>query len=530
MDFRDDLELHLKAGVSAIYVESSERVRFHAKIEQCCKKTKKALCYWNAIVGLYWTIKPDEMSKNDLGDSDLSDFINVVRCLAKGDLENTVCVLELADSYLQNDGVTEQFAVMLQCLPLLNSHVVILSPVLNIPKILEREFAVLDLPLPERGDIKILLNDIAGKYEISNPDDANPILDAVRGLGTTEIRNAFAKAAVQHRRITAEEIPFLIAEKEQIIRKTGYLTFVRTDEKMESVGGLENLKDWLKVRKHAFGKKARDAQLNVPKGVLLLGVPGTGKSLCAKAVAREWKMPLLRLDMGSIFSSGVGDSEANMRNAIKTAEGLDPCVLWIDEIEKGMSGGAGGELDGGTSMRVFGSFLTWMQEKQKEVFVFATANNIERLPPEMLRKGRFDEIFFVDLPGNEEREKIFKIHLSRKKQTLKLPDDLVKKTEGFSGSEIETIVNEAMFASYESARKDDKTPRVYVEHLLDEIKNITPLSATMKETIGDLRKWAKNRCRMASNSDEKPMAQNICISVSLRTEKNNPFIDEEENK
>ena len=528
MDFRNDLELHLNAGVSAIYVESSEWMRFHAEIEECCEETKKALCYWNPMVGLYWTIKPDEMSKNDLGDSDLSDFINVVKCLAKGDLKNTVCVLELADFYLQDNDATELFAAMLRSLPH-DSHVVILSPILNIPKILEREFAVLDLPLPERGDIRILLKDVAGKYNISNFDDANPILDAVRGLGTTEIRNAFAKAVVQYKRITAEEISFLITEKEQIIRKTGYLTFVRTDEKMDSVGGLENLKDWLKARKHAFGKKARKALLNAPKGVLLLGVPGTGKSLCAKAVAREWKMPLLRLDMGSIFSSGVGDSEANMRNAIKTAEGLAPCVLWIDEIEKGVSGGTGGELDGGTSTRVFGSFLTWMQEKQKEVFVFATANNIARLPPEMLRKGRFDEIFFVDLPDKKERKKIFNIHLSRKGQEINLPDELIKVTEGFSGSEIETIVNEALFVSYDSGHKDDELPIVTTQSLFDERENITPLSATMKETISDLRKWAKNRCRMASNSDEKPVAQNK-IGVSLRTEGDNPFINKEGNK
>ena len=530
MAFLDDIELHLKAGVSAIYVESSEWGRFHADIEECCTKVDKTLCCWNKMDHLSYIIKPREESNNDLSDVDLNDFdlsefTNVLKYLAKGGLKDTVCVLELVDSHLQDAEAAEQFAVMLRKLPLHKSHVVILSPVLNIPKILEREFAVLDLSLPGRGDIRTLLTNEAKKYKISSPDDANPILDAVRGLGATEIRNAFAKAAVQYGGITAEEIPFLIAEKEQIIRKTGYLTFVRTDEKMDSVGGLIELKKWLRTRKHAFGKKAREAKLNAPKGVLLLGVPGTGKSLCAKAVAREWKMPLLRLDMGSIFSSGVGDSEANMRNAIKTAEGLAPCVLWIDEIEKGVSGSTGGELDGGTSMRVFGSFLTWMQEKQKEVFVFATANNIARLPPEMLRKGRFDEIFFVDLPGTEERKKIFKIHLSRKRQTLESIDidKLARETEGFSGSEIETIVNEALFTSYESVHKGGKTPVVSETNLLEEKSKITPLSATMKETIGDLRKWAKSRCRKASDSNEEPKAKNLNIGVSLRTEMYNPF-------
>ena len=526
MAFRNDLELNLQAGVPAIYVESSEWRRFDEDIRHCCKSSKKHLCRWNAMDGLCY------IDSERPSDDDLKDFTNVLDYLAKGSLENTVYVLELADSYLQDAGIAEQFAAMLRNLRKHQnkSHVIMVSPVLNIPKVLEREFAVLNLPLPGRDDIRVSLSDVAKDYGILNPDDANPILDAVRGLGATEIRNAFAKAAVQYKRITAEEIPFLIDEKEQIIRKTGYLTFVRTDEKMDSVGGLINLKKWLRTRKHAFGEKARDAKLNAPKGVLLLGVPGTGKSLCAKVVAREWKMPLLRLDMGSIFSSGVGDSEANMRNAIKTAEGLAPCVLWIDEIEKGVSGGTGGELDGGTSMRVFGSFLTWMQEKQKEVFVFATANNISRLPPEMLRKGRFDEIFFVDLPDSEERKQIFEIHLRRKAQMTNLDDDLVAETDGFSGSEIETIVNEAMFASYESAHQDGKTPEVSTQSLRDAKSHITPLSATMEEEIGKLRKWAKSRCRMASDSSEKSTVQKSDVSVSLSAEANVPSIMKEENK
>lgn len=503
MKFHNDLKLHLEAGVSAIYVETSEWQRFYENAGECCRKVNKQLYRWNSMDGLY--NETENSSENDSSNSDLKVFHNVLGHLATGELKDAVCVLELAGSYLQDDETAEQFAaVVFRSLRSYNNHVIILSPVLNIPKILEREFAVLDLPLPGRHDIQNILHEVAEEHEIDNPEDANLIKDAVRGLGETEIRNAFAKVAVDNKKITAEEIPKLVTEKEQIIRKTGYLTFVHTGkgENMNSVGGLKDLKKWLQKRKHAFGEEARKAKLNAPKGVLLLGVPGTGKSLCAKAVAQTWKKPLLRLDMGSIFSSLIGDSEANMRNAIKTAEGLAPCVLWVDEIEKGVSGGTGGQLDGGTSMRVFGSFLTWMQEKQKEVFVFATANNIKHLPPEMLRKGRFDEIFFVDLPNKVERSKIFDIHLDSKRQDFTLPDHLVNDTEGFSGSEIETIINEALFTSYDNGDKDGKIPKITVQNLLDAKNEIKPLSVTMKEQIDNLREWAKSHCRMASKSDE----------------------------
>ena len=517
MVFYNELKTHLEAGVSAIYVESSEWMRFRAKIIECCQDTDKKLYFWNPMDGL------QKFNGNNSGEH--KDFMEILSWLNKDMDNDTVCVLEMADSYLKDSGIVAMFAAVLRTIRNKKSHVIMLSPMLELPKILEKEFSVLDFALPGRYDIGILLNNIKDKHGI-HCDNATPILDAVRGLGTTEIYNAFSKVAVNCKKITAEEIPHLVKEKEQIIRKSGYLNFIRTDDKMDSVGGLECLKKWLHLRKNVFGEKARDAKLNAPKGVLLLGIPGTGKSLCAKAVAREWQMPLLRLDMGSIFSSGVGDSEANMRNAIKVAEGLEPCVLWIDEIEKGISGGAGasGELDGGTSVRVFGSLLTWMQEKKKEVFIFATANNISRLPSEMLRKGRFDEIFFVDLPNDEARKNIFNIHLKNKEQETKVTDELIKKTNGFSGSEIEAIVNEALFMSYEN----EKTPIISVQNLLDATEGIIPLSTTMKENISNLRQWAKNRCRMADEGT--PPSINVSNdNVRLPMENENWFIVKEEN-
>lgn len=512
MAFYNDLKLHLQAGVPAIYVESSEWEMFRRAARGVCAELRKSLYSWDE---LNFLVKLGAEPKNDESQAEPAKFADVLAWLAGEAPKGAVCVFESVQSYWQSEAsdIPALIAAVTRTLSVQNKHIIMTSPIMKMPKILEKEFAVLDLPLPDRGDIRAQLKGIASKYRISDPDDANQILDAVRGLGATEIRNAFAKAAVQHKKITAEEIPFLIDEKEQIIRKSGHLTFVRTDEEMDSVGGLEKLKDWLRLRKHAFGEQARAAKLNAPKGVLLLGVPGTGKSLCAKAVAREWQKPLLRLDMGRIFSSGVGDSEANMRNAIKTAEGLAPCVLWIDEIEKGVSSGAGGELDGGTSARVFGSFLTWMQEKQKEVFVFATANNISRLPPEMLRKGRFDEIFFVDLPDTKARKEIFNIHLRRKNQDADASDELLGETEGFSGSEIEAVVNEALFHSY----KPGQNPVVRADFLLAAAKEITPLSSTMEYTIDKLRQWAKHRCRTASGG-ESPKVPPAKGGVLLRTE------------
>ena len=245
-------------------------------------------------------------------------------------------------------------------------------------------------------------------------------------------------------------------------------------------------------------KNARDFGLQEPKGLLLLGVPGCGKSLTAKTIASFWNMPLLRLDIGKVFQGLVGSSEDNIRKAIATAEAVAPCVLWIDEIEKGLSGvQSSGATDGGVTSRIFSTILTWMQEKMSPVFVVATANNINLLPPELLRKGRFDEIFFVDLPNEEERKKIFEIHLVKKRQNPQsFPMEMLsKKTEGFNGAEIEECIKEAMFAAYV---ENPETPVLKASHLMDSINKTVPLSTTMKEQISALRLWASTRAKNAS--------------------------------
>jgi SpoVK/Ycf46/Vps4 family AAA+-type ATPase len=292
---------------------------------------------------------------------------------------------------------------------------------------------------------------------------------------------------------------------------------------MTDVGGLSNLKDWLVKRGRGFDKGAKDFGLTYPRGILLLGIPGTGKSLTAKAIGNEWHFPLLRLDMGKIFGGIVGESEKNIREALNIAEAIAPSILWIDEIEKGMSGiSSSGNTDGGTTARVLGTFLTWMQEKTKPVFVVATANDISQLPPELLRKGRVDEIFFVDLPTEKEREEIIKIHLTkknRKPEKFKI-QELAKQSKGFSGAELEEVVKEALFQAY------DEEKEITDGHISAAIDKTFPLSRTMHETIEKMRKWAESRAVLASDKNtEKFDTEAIKDIPKLKQETySNPFI------
>uniref|UniRef100_A0A2B4S1S9 Uncharacterized AAA domain-containing protein ycf46 n=1 Tax=Stylophora pistillata TaxID=50429 RepID=A0A2B4S1S9_STYPI len=509
MAFYNQLKTHIQAKVPCIYIETTERLRLQAELKNCCKEENLEIQFWNEFDGIDGEHK--------------EDFKRVLEDLnSKDELKYDVTVFESADLLDQPDNinVVRSLAILLYKMREKKHQIIIVASSWNIPNFIQNEIAVLDFPLPNKEDIKTLLQEAEQNFKI-DVDNSNTILETVRGLGTTAIRNAFAKVAIESQKITTEEIEQLVAEKEQIIRKSGYLEFIKTQQEMSAIGGLEKLKQWLENRKVAFGSKARENKLSTPKGLLLLGIPGTGKSLCAKVVSKIWQKPLLRLDMGRIFGGLVGESESNMRQAIKVAESLEPCVLWIDEIEKGLSGGTGGERDGGTSTRVFGSLLTWMQEKQKEVFIFATANDVSKLPPELLRKGRFDEIFFVDLPDKKARKEIFKIHLQRKEQSYQPTEEILKKTEGFSGAEIEAIIDEACFLAYNEKKEDNN---INAQNLIDALENIVPLSITMKETIENLRKWADKRCRKASDA-EPPEIRNDKDTPTLKQEIN--FISEQ---
>jgi SpoVK/Ycf46/Vps4 family AAA+-type ATPase len=327
-------------------------------------------------------------------------------------------------------------------------------------------------------------------------DGRERLLQASLGLTLGEAENVFAKIIVKGERLSGDDVDDVFAEKQQIIRKSGLLEYYATSESFANVGGLTVLKDWLNKRALAFSSEAREFGLPPPKGILMLGVQGCGKSLCAKAVSTQWKLPLLRFDMGRMFGSLVGSSEENVRRAIAVAESVAPTILWVDEIDKAFAGSQGsGAVDGGTTARVFGTFLTWLSEKSAPVFVVATANDISQLPPELLRKGRLDEIFFVDLPSREERMEIFRIHIGKRGREASHFDlsSFADASVNFSGAEIEEAINSALYDAF-YAREQLKTA-----HILTALGQTVPLAKTMDDQIGNLRVWAQGRARNASN-------------------------------
>ncbi|WP_353650584.1 AAA family ATPase [Nakamurella sp. A5-74] len=391
---------------------------------------------------------------------------------------------------------------------------VLVSSVPNIPAELEALVTHLDYPLPDEPFLRGLLqrmitrNTESGSVRSELTDeDAERLAAAAVGLTAFEAENAFARAMVVDGTLTAADVSVVAEEKGQIIRKSGVLELVSSTVKLEDIGGLGNLKTWLTKRNGSWLAEARSYGLPAPKGVLMTGVPGCGKSLTAKAMSSAWGLPLIRLDIGRVFGGLVGASEQNMRTAIRTAEAVAPCVLWIDEIEKGFASGASGSGDSGTSARVFGTFLSWMQEKKAAVFVMATANNISLLPPEFLRKGRFDEIFFVDLPTASERRDIFGLHLRARLAAgpalgeLPISEELLgalaAETEGFSGAEIEQVAISACFDAFAGRRP------LQPDDLHREIANTVPLSVTQSEEITALRRWADVRAVAASASQDR---------------------------
>lgn len=389
-------------------------------------------------------------------------------------------------------------------------NIFFIAPEAIIPETLQKDITICDFPLPTLEEIKKKLDSMLAqnkrvKTETLTPEAKEKLCKAALGLTMQEAENAFALAMVNDGKVDENDINIIMDEKMQVIKKTGILEFVRTNFTIDDIGGLDNLKSWLLKRNNSWSEKAKKYSLPAPKGVLITGVPGCGKSLTAKAMSAIWKLPLLRLDLGKIFSGLVGSSEENMRRAIATAEAVAPSILWVDEIEKGLSGVNSGN-DSGVSSRIFGQFLTWMQEKEAPVFVIATANNISNLPPELLRKGRFDEIFFVDIPTFNERIEIFKLHLKKRLKNKEIAGEitidntllqkLASMTEGFIGAEIEQVVISALYEAFFENRA------LTFNDLEKTIKNTVPLSTTQKEQILTLRAWANVRAVAATKKED----------------------------
>src|SRR6266496_2800673 len=503
MSFAQELETLVRARYPILYVVSAEEARVQQLIVGIAQRRQKKVFEWSFSTGVVpaGTSIQSQKHRNAPTKDPLLALDQVI-----DQVEPALFVFKDFHPFLTKNN----FAVIRKlkeiALQLKNSFktIILVSPVLEIPAELEKEMTMLNFPLPTRDDLAGLLDKIIEdvkqfKQVKIDLDEAGRerLLQAALGLTLGEAENVFAKIIVKDERLSGEDVNEVFAEKQQIIRKSGLLEYYSTNETFSNVGGLAVLKDWLQKRALAFTDEARAFGLPAPKGVLMLGVQGCGKSLSAKAVSSLWQLPLLRFDMGRMFGSLVGSSEENVRRAIAVAESVAPAILWVDEIDKAFAGSqSSGATDGGTTARVFGTFLTWLSEKTAPVFVVATANDISQLPPELLRKGRLDEIFFVDLPRRDERIEVFRIHLNKRGRDAAQFDlaTLADSSKDFSGAEIEQAIISALYDAF-YARHELATP-----HILEALRETVPLARTMDEQINRFRAWAVGRARQASGS------------------------------
>jgi len=499
-----------RAGYPALYLVSPEDNRTQREVKMAAIALERKLYIWTEGIGLVEDrrgAKPIEDTESPIG------ALTAIAGLKEG----CVVILRLFHHYMS--GTSDAPMVQAKLLDIIpefkvsKKMLVVTSPYVKLPPELEKEFAFIESKLPTASQLMEILEGIISGSGlkgnlIPTPERKHALVDAALGLTTMEAENAFTLSIIRPRLAKDPNIwdpKIVLEEKCQALKKTGLLEYIPApDDVMNQVGGLDTLKGWVRKRKRAFSDEAKAFGLPAPRGLLLVGPPGTGKSLTAKAVSGELGLPLLRLDMGKMYGSLVGQSEANIRQAIQVAEALAPCVVWIDEIEKGVAGASAGALDSGVGARVLGTLLTWMQEKTSPVLVYATSNDVSMMPPELLRKGRFDEIFFVDLPTEEERVEILNIHLGlrgRGKLVTEKKIDLRMlagdTTKNFSGSEITAAIEEAMYTAFDCKRELSHAD------LEEAFANTQPLYATMKERIEATRRWCENRARPANEKSVK---------------------------
>ena len=505
-----ELEILIRARYPILYVVSWEERKVDRLITHIASRRSKKVYSWSYTQGIQTLGAPPDPSKAKSSSTrDPSAALDHV--LVSN--ESAIFLFKDLHPFLtkNNFAVIRKLREVSQAIKNSYKTLVIVSPMLELPVELEKDITVIQLDLPGPDEFNELLDRIIREVR-DNPNvkvrvdesSRERVVKAAMGLTLAEAENVFAKTIVADGVLDSNDVSAIFAEKQQIILKSGLLEYYDASEDFGEVGGLEALKEWLAKRARAFSDEAEKFGLPAPKGILLLGVQGCGKSLCAKAAASHWKMPLLRFDIGKMFGSLVGSSEENMRRAIQVAESVAPAVLWVDEIDKAFAGvSGGGGSDAGTSSRVFGTFLTWLSEKKSPVFVLATANDISNLPPELLRKGRLDEIFFVDLPNDQERHEILRIHINkRNRDASKFDlDQLVQEGHGFSGAELEQVVISALYDAFYAGGK------LTTEGLMAALQETVPLSRTMQEDIDRLRAWAGSRARRATPAAEAEVAE-----------------------
>lgn len=502
------LELLVRARYPVIYLLSAEESRVTALAERVARKRKKPLFVWSATTGLVegGTSLESERTRRQPTRDPLAALDRVV-----DDTQPGVYVFYDLHPYLdaaRYPAVVRRLREVALHLRRSAKTIMLVSPVLALPVELAKEVTVFDVPLPERDELGELLDELTSSLQLDpplGPDTRERLIDAARGLTLTEASNVLARLVVGEGGLSADHARAVYAEKRQILRASGLLDYIEPTLDLEGVGGLSILKRWLAERRLAFSQEAREFGLPSPRGLLLVGVQGCGKSLCAMAVGASWQLPLLRLDVGRLFGGVVGESERNVREALAIADSLAPCVLWIDELDKAFA--SGGSKDGGTAARVLGRLLTWMQEKTSPVFVLATANDVSGLPPELLRKGRFDELFFVDLPTAHERQQILAVHLTRRGRDPQRYDlrALGEASDGFSGAELEQAVIDGLFTAFQAGRE------LADEDIRQALNRSVPLSRTMAEPIEALRRWADGRARCASTDLRRVGGQSTAV-------------------
>lgn len=487
-DMKSRIINYIRAGYPGLYLVSHEEQRVDAELKSIAQELGFELHLWSVVDGLV-----DAQTHKSKPANDPLEVLTSISELK----EKSIILLKDFHLFLNdpNPILIRQLKDVLQRAKTQNKTLIIVGCRLCLPAELERELTVIEFTLPGKEQLGHVLNGICESAAL-NPiegDERDKILAAASGMTTIEAENAFALSVAEFKAINHT---IIAREKAAVVKKNGILEIIETQASLDSIGGLDVLKDWLLKRKQAFSQKAVQYGLPSPKGLMILGIAGTGKSLTAKATASVLGVPLLKLDAGRLFGGLVGQSESNLRSVLQTAEAISPCVLWIDEVEKGFAGSkSSGATDGGTSARVFGSFISWMQEKHAPVFIVATANDVSQLPPELLRKGRFDELFFVDLPNQTEREAIWNIQIKNYGRDPRDYDvmQLARASEGLTGSEIEAVFVESMFtAFYEDREPTDLT-------IAGALTGFVPISRLMAEQISGLRSWSKDRARAATS-------------------------------
>ena len=507
-----DMAALLRARNSLIWIVTREEARVERYIFEAAASAKYKVYCWDVAQGV---CEIDGTPRESIGSRDPESTLNAIRSAALGTGERAVWIMRDLPAWLVAGPAGA--AVMRQCRNLARmlpgvagkdaQAIVIISPDSNVPMELQGHATVIDWPIPDRDEIAAILTTTLNGLPEDMRANAAPngtrdaAIDAAVGLNGEEAASCYSKSLVQLRRI---DPAMVAAEKKRIIARERVLEWYDPlPGGLQSVGGLENLKRWLMTRATAFSSKARAYGLPAPKGCLIVGIPGTGKSLTAKAIATAWKCPLLKMDLGALKGKYVGESEANIRKALDVIKALGRCVIWLDEIEKALAGAVDGAADGGVSQDALGVILTWMQESTGGAFVIATANDVSKLPPELLRKGRFDELWFVDLPTKEERVAILSATMRQFGRSIANLEaeriyEVIEATRDWTGAEIAALVPEAMFTAFGDGERE-----ITIDDLLDATRGAQPLSKTAAEKIKNLREWGKSRARRASEEESE---------------------------